>query len=151
MVSKTGFVSRVGSGILVDIIGFDPTAAIVTGLQGLVVRLTFVYLVFCECTLKSQASVHWADVTIIEGPERNKNDNHGGHHLVFTEAGSPSESLMGKTVSIDVPIPVTSSTPASVRKAQAGSSRTRDSRVPVGSTHGSASSRRLSYEGLRKT
>ena len=35
------FVSRVGSGILVDIIGFDPTAAIVTGLQALVALLTF--------------------------------------------------------------------------------------------------------------
>merc|ERR1719510_1339953 len=81
------FVSRVGSGILVDIIGFDPTAAIVTGLQALVALLTFVYLVFCECTLKSQTSVHWADVTIIEDSERNKNDNQGGHHLVFTEAG----------------------------------------------------------------
>ena len=32
------FVSRVGSGILVDCIGFDATAAIVTSLQAAVVR-----------------------------------------------------------------------------------------------------------------
>ena len=34
------FVSRVGSGILVDCIGFDATAAIVTVLQAAVVRVS---------------------------------------------------------------------------------------------------------------
>jgi hypothetical protein len=37
------FVSRVGSGILVDCIGFDSTAAIVTSLQGAVVRTVDTY------------------------------------------------------------------------------------------------------------
>ena len=37
------FVSRVGSGILVDCIGFDSTAAIVTSLQGAVVSSTLFY------------------------------------------------------------------------------------------------------------
>lgn len=97
------FVSRVGSGILVDVIGFGPTAAIVTGLQTLVAFLTFLYLVFCECSLKTQRSVHWKDVTVIQDTAGNNNENQGAQHVVFTESGSPSESLMGKTVAIDVP------------------------------------------------
>jgi hypothetical protein len=53
-------------------------------------------MIFCECRLKTHNSVHWDDVTIIdEGETRDE--------VVFTEAGSPSESLMGKTVFIDVP------------------------------------------------
>ena len=59
--------------------------------------MMFVYMVFCECTLKRQAAVHWKDVTIID------DDNGLDDVVVFTESGSPSESLMGKTVSIDVP------------------------------------------------
>lgn len=89
------FVSRVGSGILVDLIGFDSTAAIVTGLQATIAGLTMVYMIFCECTIKTQSPVRWDDVTIIE--------EGSNEELVFTESGSPSESLMGKTVSIDVP------------------------------------------------
>lgn len=97
------FVSRVGSGILVDIIGFDPTAAIVTGLQTLVAFITFLYLVFCECTLKKQRSVHWKGVTIIQDSNDSEKEDECAHHVVFTDSVSPSESIMGKTVSIDVP------------------------------------------------
>jgi len=104
------FVSRVGSGILVDLIGFDPTAAIVTSLQLLVAFLTFLYLIFCECTLKKQASVHWKGVTIIQDNEGISHDHHAAQHVVFTESGSPSESLMGKSVAIDIPAPSKSST-----------------------------------------
>merc|ERR1719273_1298991 len=80
------FVSRVGSGILVDVIGFNPTAAIVTGLQALVGFLTFLYLVFYECSLKKQSSVYWKDVTIIQDNAGNSNAFQPAKHVVFTES-----------------------------------------------------------------
>lgn len=92
------FVSRLGSGMLVECIGFHYTAAIVTTLQGLIAASTFAYFIFYECTLKRQPPVQWQDVTIIEGDGDNQDEI-----VMFTESGSPSESLMGKTVSIDVP------------------------------------------------
>lgn len=120
------FVSRVGSGILVDIIGFDPTAAIVTGLQALVAILTFLYLVLCECTLKKQSSVYWKGVTIIQDTTGHNHDHRSTQH-VFTESGSPSESIMGKTVAIDVPVSTKNSTSSSSapRRSVSGSYRTR--------------------------
>ncbi len=65
--------------------------------------LTLVYMIFCECTLKPQKAVKWDDITIIEDQEESTDE------LVFTETVSPSESLMGKTVSIDMPRPRTAS------------------------------------------
>ena len=59
------FVSRLGSGILVDHIGFDNTAGIVTALQVITATVTFVYMTFWECSLKRQRSVHWEDVTTV--------------------------------------------------------------------------------------
>jgi len=91
------FVSRLGSGILVDHIGFEHTAAIVTALQVITAAGTLMYMIFCECQLKKHRGVHWDDVTIIE-EDRGSTDE-----LVFTRTNSPTESLMGRTVSIDVP------------------------------------------------
>lgn len=85
------FVSRLASGILVDHIGFDNTAGIVTSLQVITAGVTFVYMSFWECSLKKQRSVHWEETVI------------GDDEVVFAETNSPTESLMGKTVSIDVP------------------------------------------------
>merc|ERR1712223_1651994 len=116
------FVSRVGSGILVDVIGFDPTAAIVTGLQTLVAFLTFLYLVFCECSLKKQRSVHWKNVTVIQDNAANSDDNRKSQHVVFTESASPSESLMGKTVAIDIPAPTKASISSSVTRRSVSTS-----------------------------
>merc|ERR1719273_1233997 len=121
------FVSRVGSGILVDIIGFDPTAAIVTGLQTLVGFLTFLYLVFCECSLKKQSSVYWKDVTIIQDNAGNSNAFQPAKHVVFTESGSPSESLMGKTVAIDIPAPTKASISSSVTRRSVSTSLKKES------------------------
>lgn len=92
------FVSRLGSGIMVDHIGFDNTATIFTALQVITGSLTFVYLVFCECSLKTQNAVHWDDVTIIREEEEGTTDE-----VVFTETSSPTESMMNRTVSVDVP------------------------------------------------
>jgi len=87
------FVSRLGSGILVDHIGFDNTAGIVTALQVITAGVTFVYMSFWECSLKRQRSVHWEDMTTVIDDDE----------VVFAETNSPTESLMGKSVSIDVP------------------------------------------------
>merc|ERR1719273_1695538 len=121
------FVSRVGSGILVDVIGFDPTAAIVTGLQTLVAFLTFLYLVFCECSPKKQRSVHWKNVTVIQDNAANSHDNRQSQHVVFTESASPSESLMGKTVAIDIPAPTKASISSSVTRRSVSTSLKKES------------------------
>ena len=54
--------------------------------------------------------MHWQDVTLIE---EGSNDE-----LVFTESVSPSESLMGKTVSIDVPKVLTRNRSKSLRASR---------------------------------
>jgi len=91
------FVSRVGSGILVDIIGFNYTAAIATVLQLIVASLTFVYVVFCECQINVRRI--------------GDDDNSGYYSQTFEhetespvdEEYSPGGSPVNKSVSIDVP------------------------------------------------
>jgi len=104
------FVSRVGSGILVDNIGFDATAAIVTTLQALMALSMLTYFLLFECGLNGEGSsgpVHWRDVTAIDERRGSQGGRDGGSRdrrtFVFTQSASPSESLMGKTVSIDMP------------------------------------------------
>ena len=75
--------------------------------------LTFVYLVFCECSLKTQNAVHWDDVTIIREEEEGTTDE-----VVFTETSSPTESMMNRTVSVDVP--------RSFRKSTSSNTNNRD-------------------------
>jgi len=105
------FVSRVGSGFLVDNIGFDATAAIVTTLQGIMAFSMLTYYILFECGWQGSSSVHWRDVTATD--ERRSYGGQGGprqvgqsepRRFVFTHNTSPSESLMSKTVSIDMPI-----------------------------------------------
>jgi len=91
------FVSRAGSGYLVDTIGFDKTAAVASALQGMVALITFVYMIMYECRLKKTRSVRWEDVTIIENEAGDEDD------VFFTETHSPSESIMERSVHIEVP------------------------------------------------
>jgi len=100
------FVSRVGSGLLVDFIGFNYTAAIVTALQLIVALLTFIYLVFCECHLKVRRDAIWdsensayaalkEDAALFENSTESTTDT----------LSTPGSSRTGnESVSIDVPI-----------------------------------------------
>jgi len=104
------FVSRVGSGFLVDNIGFDATAFIVTLLQVMVAVSMAVYYFLFEFNKDMDRSVHWRDVTTID-----EQRSHGGEEgssqvgrseprrIIFTQNTSPSDSQMAKTVSIDMP------------------------------------------------
>ena len=72
-----------------------------------------VYFLLFECSLKDTASVHWHDVTTIDDADVSDDQVRDHHHrhrgegsvrrLVFTDSASPSESIMGKSVSIDMP------------------------------------------------
>lgn len=93
------FVSRAGSGFLVVHIGFNKTAAIATSLQMLVGLITLFYMFAYECKLKNHKSVRWDDVTVIEDSE----GSHDNVEVVFTETQSPSESLMSRSVHVDIP------------------------------------------------
>ena len=65
------FVSRAGSGLLVDVYGFSPVTSIACGLQLVVALVTFIYLVTCECSLVARESgLKWEDVTIVEHGRR---------------------------------------------------------------------------------
>ena len=65
------FVSRAGSGLLVDVYGFSPVTSIACGLQLVVAIVTFLYLVTCECSLVARESgLKWEDVTIVEHGRR---------------------------------------------------------------------------------
>ena len=71
------FVSRAGSGILVDHIGFQKTAAVAVTLQLIVAVVTFVYMLFYEILLKkTDTNVHWDDVTFIEEGSRDEVTSH---------------------------------------------------------------------------
>merc|ERR1719221_45862 len=91
------FVSRAGSGLLVDVYGFGPVTSIASGLQLAVALVTFLYLVTCECSLVARESgLKWEDVTIVEHGRRREDQ------VVFASGNSPSESLMAHSVSVPV-------------------------------------------------
>jgi len=93
------FVSRAGSGLLVDGYGFSPVTSIACGLQLVVALVTFLYLVTCECSLVARESgLKWEDVTIVEHGRRREDQ------VVFANGSSPSESLMGHSVQVGVSI-----------------------------------------------
>eukprot|EP00095_Tigriopus_kingsejongensis_P000690 maker-scaffold58_size443543-snap-gene-1.21 protein:Tk00690 transcript:maker-scaffold58_size443543-snap-gene-1.21-mRNA-1 annotation:"hypothetical protein DAPPUDRAFT_315076" len=52
------FVSRAGSGVLVDHIGFDHTAAVATSLQIIVAGVTLAYVLLWECKIKIRPPGH---------------------------------------------------------------------------------------------
>jgi len=93
------FVSRAGSGLLVDVYGFSPVTSIACGLQLVVALVTFIYLVTCECSLVARESgLKWEDVTIVEHGRRREDQ------VVFANSNSPSESLMAHSVQVGVSI-----------------------------------------------
>jgi len=92
------FVSRAGSGILVDMFGFDAVSSIACGLQVVVALCTLIYLVMCECSLAARdPGLHWDEVTIVEQGRRRD------EKVVFTTNSSPSESLMTRSVYVGIP------------------------------------------------
>jgi len=92
------FISRAGSGFLVDTFGFAAVSAIACGLQVVVALGTFLYLVMCECSLVARdPGLRWDDVTIVEQGKRRD------ERVVFTENSSPSESLMTHSVYVGIP------------------------------------------------
>jgi len=98
------FVSRVGSGILVDFIGFNYTAAIVTAFQLIIATLTFIYLVFCECHLKVRRDAKW-DSDNSAYSSLKENAAHLEHEPYSpTDTLSTPGSSRNESVSIDVPI-----------------------------------------------
>ena len=65
------FISRAGSGILVDMFGFAAVSSIACGLQVAVALCTFIYLVMFECSLVSRdPGLRWDEVTIVEQGRR---------------------------------------------------------------------------------
>jgi len=92
------FISRGGSGVLVDQFGFSAVAAIVCSLQVFVAFCTFLYLTMCECSLASRDHrLRSLSVTIVEqGRSRDE-------RVVFTTNCSPSESLMNHSVHVCIP------------------------------------------------
>jgi len=92
------FVSRAGSGMLVDWFGFPAVSSIAFGLQCLMGFATFLYLIMCECNLSQRnRSIRWEDVTIVEQGKRRD------EKVVFTTNSSPSESLMTHSVYVGIP------------------------------------------------
>jgi len=92
------FVSRAGSGILVDMFGFAAVSSIACGLQGVVAISTFLYLVMCECSLVARdPGLRWDEVTIVEqGRSRDEK-------VVFTTNSSPSESVSTHSIYVGIP------------------------------------------------
>jgi len=91
------FISRAGSGYLVDEFGFGLVSALACSLQVLCGVATFVYLVMFECHLQKRNYTRWEDVTVVEhGRKRNEK-------VVFTESSGPTESLMARSVYIGIP------------------------------------------------
>jgi len=92
------FLSRGGSGFLVDLYGFAAVSSIACGLQLLVALATLLFVVMCECSLAARdAGLHWEDVAVVEqGPRRDE-------RVVFTTNSSPSESLMTHSVYVGIP------------------------------------------------
>merc|ERR1719383_439608 len=91
------FISRAGSGYLVDNFGFSAVSALFCCLQLTCAVITFVYLVLFECHLKKREYSRWDDVNVVEHGRRRD------EKVVFTESSSPSESLMTRSVYIGIP------------------------------------------------
>jgi MFS family permease len=92
------FISRAGSGYLVDQFGFSFVSAIFCVLQLSCTVVTFLYLIMCECHLQKREYARWDDVTVVDGNGRDRDDK-----VVFTESYSPSESLMTRSIYIGLP------------------------------------------------
>jgi len=92
------FISRGGSGFLVDQFGFSAVSSIACGLQMVIALVTFLYLVCFECSLVSRDSrLRSASVTIVEQGRRRD------ERVVFTTNCSPSESVMNHSVHVCIP------------------------------------------------
>jgi len=92
------FVSRAGSGILVDWFGFQAVSSIACGLQCIMALATFLYLITFECNLSQRnRNLRWEEVTIVEQGKRRD------EKVVFTQNSSPSESLMTHSVCVGIP------------------------------------------------
>lgn len=91
------FISRAGSGYLVDNFGFSAVSALFCCLQLAVGVVTFVYLVLFECSIQKRDYSRLGDVTVIE-QGRGREEK-----VVFTESSSTTESLMTRSVYIGIP------------------------------------------------
>lgn len=91
------FISRAGSGYLVDNFGFSAVSALFCCLQLCVGVVTFVYLVLFECSIQKREYTRLGDVTVIE-QGRGREEK-----VVFTESSSTTESLMTRSVYIGIP------------------------------------------------
>merc|ERR1712240_283756 len=92
------FISRAGSGFLVDTFGFAAVSSIACCLQVVVALSTFIYLVLFECSLVGRdPGLRWDEVTIVEQGKRRD------ERVVFTTNNSPSESLMTHSVYVGIP------------------------------------------------
>jgi len=91
------FISRAGSGYMVDSLGFSITSACFCALQLACSIITFLYLIMCECHLQKREYSRWDDVIEVDG-SRGRDDK-----VVFTETSSPSESLMARSIYIGLP------------------------------------------------
>ncbi|XP_040578684.1 MFS-type transporter SLC18B1 isoform X2 [Lepeophtheirus salmonis] len=84
------FISRAGSGMMVHAIGFDYTAAFVMSLQGIIVIITVIYMIFWEsCLLYPKSSISWDNVPYVEVEE---------DHPIFSVA-----SMTPSNICIDIP------------------------------------------------
>lgn len=92
------FISRAGSGYLVDQFGFAVVSFLFCMLQLTCSVVTFLYLIMCECHLQKREYARWDDVTVVDGNGRGRDDK-----VVFTESYSPSESLMTRSIYIGLP------------------------------------------------
>jgi len=92
------FISRAGSGFLVDMFGFAAVSSIACGLQVVVALGTFFYLIMCECSLVARdPGLRWDEVTIVEQGRRRD------ERVVFTTNSSPSEDMMTHSVYVGIP------------------------------------------------
>lgn len=144
------FTSRVGSGLLVDCIGFDKTAFIVVGLQVIIGAITLFYTVFCECTLKVRNSVQREDeVSIIDEEESEVGDNNIGSHDLEAGNGLPvfrdsTRSSSSGTVtaknSVSIDVPPSQRSNRGNRKSRGGAAGAGGSLQPHTTASGSVSS-----------
>ncbi|CAB4059884.1 unnamed protein product [Lepeophtheirus salmonis] len=81
------FISRAGSGMMVHAMGFDYTAAFVMSLQGIIVIITVIYMIFWEsCLLYPKSSISWDNVPYVEVEE---------DHPIFSVASMTPIVLLG--------------------------------------------------------
>ncbi|TRY71035.1 hypothetical protein TCAL_08917 [Tigriopus californicus] len=97
------FVSRAGSGFLVDHFGFDQTAALATGLQGLLAGVTLAYVLLCECRVQIRGSARKRSTRWESSGSEDESDENGDENPPVFRSNNPTQGHSSRSVQIDIP------------------------------------------------